>query len=443
MTGAASASAAPRGYHQSTPFADHAAWLAGWIAPLLFLYLLVIFPLLFPTPELSVAERELGDLVKVNSAEHTSFAKQIAYLILFALASAGALLTTAYRRIPWTDPGVLLALAMSALALASVIWSAAPDVSLMRALLLLINTLAMVLSVYAASEPSRIVPRMFWVLFLATILSAVALVVRPPTEIGHAGFSIHKNGFGLLATFILYFGIYRLVTGSPLERAAAAVMIVAAPIFLVASQSKTSLGLAVIAPAVATLVWLAARYLRLSIAVSGLVAVITLWFVFEIGKGMGVWDLATINQATFGNPTLTGRTEFWDFAAHLISEKPALGWGYEGVFSTGADGVSQRRAIGIVKATPHAHNGYVDITVQLGAAGLAIALLFMLRYLHVFGRIAVDRPALGWLMATLGVFSMFYNCLESSIFTSKDVLSILIITLYVLALRLTHGERVK
>ncbi|MFA5951911.1 MAG: O-antigen ligase family protein [Hyphomicrobium sp.] len=412
-----------------------ASRLAGWLPPLIFFYVLIVWPLVFGDPLPTLADDTLGWLV-VEDTYPKSIWKSLAYPVLSLLAFACLLLTAGYRRIPFLHAGVLLLLAFAAYAFASVAWSVVPSISALRAALFFAITLGLVGSVYAAPANAPIVTRLFWVVFLTAVLNTGALFVRERTQLGYSGIYDHKNVFGWVAALVMYFGLYRLVIGDTKERLAAVFMIATAPIFLILSESKTSLGLAALSPALATVLWLGAREFRVSPALVFAVLVVVLAFVFQIGHAAGLWDFHIVNNAIFGNPTLTGRTEIWSFTLGLIWDQPLFGYGYEGVFSTGADGLVVRKAVGFIRVMPTAHNGYLDIWVQLGIVGLTAVILFALIALDAIGRLSMVRPDIAWLFLTITLFTLLHNFLESDVFISSNPLSMLTLLAFFMAIRM-------
>ena len=412
--------------------------IGGWIAPLVFFYVMIVWPLVFGVPLPTAADESLGWLV-VESKQNSVW-KTVAYPALFLLAGASFLLSASYRRLPWGHPGLIVLMCTIAYAFSSVGWSADPKTSLMRAMLLLITTTTLLLAVYMARSYSHMVMRIFWVIFVCTLLNAAALVVRPPSSIGYTGIYDQKNVFGWVAAVTLYFSLYKLLTGDAKERAAALCMSIAAPVFLVASASKTSLGLAALAPVCGTVLWIAARYFSLTPAIVFPALVAIAAFVFEIGRAAGQWDLFSVNDAIFGNPTLTGRTEIWAFALSLVREQPIFGWGYEAIFGTGPDGVAARNAIGFVREMPTSHNGYVDILLQLGAVGLFLKAMLLVIILYTIGQVVRMKPAAAWLGLTIFVFVAIHNCLESDILISSNPLSMMLLLMFFMAIRLNGAH---
>ena len=91
---------------------------------------------------------------------------------------------------------------------------------------------------------------------------------------------------------------------------------------------------------------------------------------------------------THANPTTSvgARFEMWKGAAHLIAEKPLVGWGDNG-YRTGMrqlvdEGVSHP----VVTRYGHAHNDFIDAFAKRGLIGLAVLLALYLVPLRLFAR---------------------------------------------------------
>jgi O-antigen ligase len=78
------------------------------------------------------------------------------------------------------------------------------------------------------------------------------------------------------------------------------------------------------------------------------------------------------------DPTLTGRTAIWAQVWIEILKRPWLGYGFS-AFWRGTKGASFDVVVALKFVLFHAHNGYLEIWLELGAAGL---LLFVLSYLR-------------------------------------------------------------
>jgi len=83
------------------------------------------------------------------------------------------------------------------------------------------------------------------------------------------------------------------------------------------------------------------------------------------------------------NATFSGRTEIWKQVWRFILERPLLGWGYA-AFWRGIEGQSFEVVAAVRFIVFHAHNGFLEIWLELGITGVA---LFALSYLRAWRRL--------------------------------------------------------
>jgi exopolysaccharide production protein ExoQ len=404
-------------------------------------YMIVIWPLAFGDASISIEAAYFGWLAPFTPTEASSPLKQVAYPLLFLLAVACMLCSMSYRRLPLLRPTLLLVLAFLGLSMASMFWSVLPKLSLMRALLLVIVSLTAIMAVYSAGSFRLMMRAMFVVVVFAAILNVWAVATQPPGPIGHNGIYPQKNFFGWVASVLLFFGLYHLTFGGLLQRGAALFLIASAPVMLIAAQSKTSLGLAIVCPLVALALVYAARRMRLSpgfVVSAGVAILATVYF---IGNAAGVWTFYSINEAIFDDGTLTGRTDIWIVAMELVGRGPFLGYGYEAVWATGYGGIAYNNALGFPRIAPTGHNGYVDILLYLGWPGLLLLAAVMIAVLGVAGRLARIDARLGWLSLTVIIFVFLHNNLESDLLISSNPLSMMVLLFTAIGLRMTTERR--
>ena len=105
-------------------------------------------------------------------------------------------------------------------------------------------------------------------------------------------------------------------------------------------------------------------------------SVIAVWCAVVLaGLGIWIWDTHSVAvlEALGKDPSLTGRTEIWDSLMRKVADRPWTGYGY-GAFwgrigeSPPADWV--RKETGWI--VPSAHNGWIDLLVQLGWPGAVL-----------------------------------------------------------------------
>jgi O-antigen ligase len=308
---------------------------------------------------------------------------------------------------------------LCALAALSVLWSVAPGMTFRRTAALLGTTgfglyLA---SRYTVSELLRLVG---WVLGGAAVLSMAAVAFAPAYGISDdgawRGIFVHKNALGramALATVALLFQLRqrgllnRLVTVSTLALAI---------VTLFGSHSVAGVLTAVVV-AVLVPIWGLFRLRSVLAIAATLFALIALTIA-------AVWVALSpeLAMATVGKDTsLTGRAGLWTLAIEAISHRPWLGHGYS-AFWLGWDGESAPIWSVLTWRPPHAHNGVLDLALELGLVGVV---LFAGGFLSVAWRAAgvVRRTttAYGVWPITYVVFMLVSNLVESTMLVRNSI----------------------
>lgn len=211
------------------------------------------------------------------------------------------------------------------------------------------------------------------------LISVAATAALPTTRQGallngevlegwHALFP-HKNDLGPFLA--IFFGVVIVADKNPWTRWPT---LIATSVMLIGSQSITGLTSAMVA--VAALTWLRAneraddRVMSIAVVVTTVVAVAG-----ALGARAG---LPIFLEATGKDPTFSGRTDIWAAVWGAVVERPLLGYGRGGLFFSPPNDISIElwRQIGF--RAPHAHNGVLDLTSQIGIIGLALfAVLFI------------------------------------------------------------------
>jgi exopolysaccharide production protein ExoQ len=89
-------------------------------------------------------------------------------------------------------------------------------------------------------------------------------------------------------------------------------------------------------------------------------------------------DPSPILEMIGKDPTLTGRTEIWNYVIDAISLKPLLGWGYFG-FWTFNNPTAVEISETVRWIVPQAHNGLLEMLLNVGVVGTAIFIFLFLR----------------------------------------------------------------
>lgn len=150
---------------------------------------------------------------------------------------------------------------------------------------------------------------------------------------------------------------------------------------------------------------------------------------------VGTWvtDNFEVILETLGkSPNLTGRTFLWAGALSAIVQRPVLGAGYN-AFWAGDGGGFIRAAV--KWQAPHAHNGYLDLSLDLGIIGLGLFVLGLVvnfRFARKYSQLA--RPANLWPLVFVN-FMFLYNFTESSILTRNSLLWIIYVSISIAVTR--------
>src|SRR5262249_24896908 len=151
-------------------------------------------------------------------------------------------------------------------------------------------------------------------------------------KIGYPGYFAFKGELGEFAAFAFLLSLYEgLHPGW--RRALGPIMVGISCDLILVSQSKGSLGCAIIAAIQATLLLFIGKKMRVSPPILLLPLLI-----FYVVLSYLVGNLINrISWHIYGNYTLSGRTLIWDFVNFEIAKKPLLGWGYRSFWLVGPD----------------------------------------------------------------------------------------------------------
>ena len=258
-----------------------------------------------------------------------------------------------------------------ALAYLSAFWSPAPDLVLRRATTFAITTL---FAVYLAArfDLGRIVAMLVVINAFAAAGSLVELAVardlatNATFDYPHAvrGVFSDKNTLGGLMALgiIVAFYAWRRGYGSSVL---ASVVIPANLLLLYLSQSATAL----VVTAAGAYVALTASAFRLRSAI-GFVAGFVLVVAGISALGLLAVAWTDLLGALGRSATLTGRLPIWRLSLHFIEQRPWLGWGFAAFWRhDSAEAATFWTALHW--RVPHAHNGWLEVGLELGGLGIA------------------------------------------------------------------------
>ena len=323
-------------------------------------------------------------------------------LFLFSLAIAGATLVLCFSKLP-----SVLALLKSlrwltglyALVAVSILWSA-DRVSTFRGAAYLLIYLAAAIYIAMRFSSEEILIGLRKTVVLLALLSIIGQFLLPPSgdpAPGWTGVFPQKNDLGI----VMAVGFAVLLVQRARWNLARVALLALCATLLILSQSFTSIlaALAVVA---------AVTYLHCSGALKLLVLMTV------AGTGLlivfAASDVAGTLEFTGKDMTLTGRTLIWSLVAESMKEHAVLGYGYNAFWTSQADVINQF-------STWHpgqAHNGYLDICLNLGAIGLCLTVGLIFDSWRRGRRLRLQgRNAGVWMLAALWLL-LVRSCAEST-----------------------------
>ncbi|MFY0691633.1 MAG: O-antigen ligase family protein [Paracoccaceae bacterium] len=316
--------------------------------------------------------------------------------------------------------------ALLGLATISVLWSAYPDQTLERLIPLWITTsMALALGSKLSLRTLLIAVGILATITVLSCFLAVALIPSargvPPWEDAWRGTFSHKNGMGASCMFMMIYALSAAVVTKGKLRRFFLFICLGAIVLLVASQSRTSQGIAIVSMT-AFLSGLAlhrwATFWGL-LYVGGLIlAISAAFFLFSTQIITPVFDLLG------REPTLSGRLPLWEATWPYVMERPWFGYGYKAFWEPDAVAVikiSLDPQIGYI--SHYSHSGLIELMLDTGLVGTVIFATLLLRLFLTVSAGFRDHAARPMLICTLVIVIAFIllNVLESSILSRESL----------------------
>jgi O-antigen ligase len=313
------------------------------------------------------------------------------------------------RKLTW----ILLLLG---LALASTMWSNDPSISIRKGIVVCLTAL---FGVYFASRfsPRQQMRLLAIALGIVALLSVVCVVALPAHGIEHGfhegewrGVFETKNELGramaLSWLVLIVAGAARVI-----NRAAAWSGACVSAVLLWQSGSRTAL---VVGLMLIVLFYSYPRLLKVRLTVL-LPVLVVLTSLFIAALALIAENSKEVFQFFGQDETLTGRTVLWANVALAIAKRPWLGYGFS-AFWAGMQGASADILTVVKWEAPHAHNGILDLWLDLGVVGVA---LFLIGFTVAFARaVRLYRSTrtleMMWPLIYIS-FLFIYNLTESAI----------------------------
>jgi exopolysaccharide production protein ExoQ len=344
----------------------------------------------------------------------------VAYLVATVVVLDGALRERLALRVP-ASLVVFLALAVS-----SVAWSAAAEVTARRSVGLL-GTVMVGLLLAQRLEPVEIFDAVRRAMVIVAVISLLLWVVGDPRAIDPVHDSLRgivatKNtlgrvmGLGLLAAAMSAF-----IDPARRRRALLAAVPMGLALGLTGSAGGALIAVLVLGSMAAALLW-SVHAGRILLAGA---AVLALGVVTFVAPSTSAEDVVALIGRDL---TLTGRTEIWGLSLDAVMQRPLLGYGYGAFWHDQGPIESARIAALLYWPVPNAHNGVLDVALELGVVGavLAVAILGGLLVRGILDARAGRRQA-AIIRLSIGLLALVSNLVESSFLQENAFLTIVLV----------------
>ncbi len=311
----------------------------------------------------------------------------------------------------------------------SIFWAVSPDIAVRR-LMLTILLLWIVFSSVQGAGYVRTLSALRGVLLATLALNYVAVALIPsaihmgaelmdPALAGNwRGVQAHKNLAGPTCVLVI---ILFLFDARHIKLAFRLVVLVAATLFLYKTSSKTSALLAGIAIAAGFMYARVGPQWRPAILTAlGFIVLLILTFVPLF------WDqIATLFAR---DDAFTGRVQIWRTLMAYAGDN-WLGAGYGSFWNVGLESPIYRYTKSWVSQIYTGHNGYLDLLVQIGPAGLALAvtMTFVVPFVRLFSASPISQGQ-GALLVAILTFCAGHNLTESSLYDRDSMLQVILMT---------------
>ncbi|MEO0455222.1 MAG: O-antigen ligase family protein [Cyanobacteria bacterium P01_A01_bin.114] len=334
-----------------------------------------------------------------------------------------------WRKLSYVFSQDILLVIMHGLAIASIFWSAAPDITSesVRALLRTSLLGAYLATFYKPDEQRQLLGKLLLLWGGASLIASLVPGYGQMTgKYAGAWIGIYGFKYGLGSTMAIGVIIALVTFVGKCERQLA-VLSGAAIAFamIVLSVSKTSLMSLMIALSIFPLYFIAKRQFKLRVALSALAILIAVG-----GVALFILNIQTIVVDWLGKDlTFTGRLPLWEAIARQGAERPLLGYGHGGAFwftEYAIEAAYENQwphlpPTGTYFDGMHSHNGFIELFVQFGWVGLVLCIVHAVGLIIRLSALAFGQRNLEYLwMLQILVLVVFANLAEVGTFLEAN-----------------------
>lgn len=382
--------------------------IATWIVPVVVFYsFLLTFVSSF---SIYNGVQNINDAVAEGSTENKVF-----WILLFC-AALFVWLKLYEDRVKELNWQLYLLIAYTLMEVLSAFWSEVPLISLRRSMQQAIVIFCVLTPFLLGIDREQILVRVCAVLGFIILVNVLFIPVLGIPAFGYKGVFPQKNLLGQISVIAFFFSIYAATRTLNSQKLIFVCIAVLSILLIVISRSKTSLALLLVVPvfAYSLVSWVRTQNFLLRWVL--MLLAILMICIFISASITIPFDVYDISNVLFNDSTFTGRTVIWKFAGYYINKAPWLGYGYGSFWGVGSD--TNAVGEGFIGALLQAHDGYVDIVLDLGYVGLAVAVLFILVLFNSMLALVKSDHKIALLMLSILFFVLLDNTMESSLFRS-------------------------
>lgn len=308
----------------------------------------------------------------------------------------------------------------------SILWSESPDITFRRVIAILLTTLFSL--VLYLRYPFQSFLRLLGTAFFIVILLSLLMVAFKPEwgimssvhEGAWEGIFVHKNSLGKVSVFaICIFTTLWSLSHKASQRLFWVGAVLLGIVTLLGSRSASALVVAsTMAPGIIIL-----RVGRPWRKIWPMILLITLMTVG--GAALLVIQNSEFLLNVLGRDiSLTGRIPLWQVLIPMGLARP-LGYGY-GAFWLGWDGPSAEVWSKLNWYLPNAHNGFLELWLNLGwlGLGLGVILLGTIFVRNLKPAFTKSKEAIFWIL--FSIILIFYNLVEVNFFIQNNIYWVII-----------------
>lgn len=324
------------------------------------------------------------------------------------------------------------------LTIISALWSAVPGITLRRAIGLL-GTASFGAYLACRFTPHEVLKMTATAFAIVTGLSILFIVIVPSygtaggMEI--AGVFGQKNELGRAMVFAVL-ATWALTRDTEFRRPAWAIpaLLAALALLLLSRSAQAIVGLAAAVVVIIPLLTVCARWFKKVDLRLGLALLLLMMLVAVVVSAVAEELLALLGR----DATLTDRTLIWELLIEFAQERPWLGRGYGAFWFSDVSVLFADRW----GALDHAHNGYMDLWLELGYVGVAAFVLLLLAASRAAWDAYLKRPTSARLFfPTFILVASLVNCVGRLIPAHNSIYWVLLCYCAMMQLSLQRSER--